>query len=156
MSDIEKMEIEAFNEAMETEAPTVEGLQEECAELQKQNLLLVEQYKSLDERFMKEKARWQKYKSDLLEDNDALQRRNKLLDQMLSKTLANANKEKALKLVSIPKFVIVAAAALVAFIVTMELQKLNIVWPSLAFGIQCLSAMVISWCYAIIVERSKK
>ena len=156
MSDIEKMEIEAFNEAMEAEAPTVEGLQEECAELQKQNLLLVEQYKSLDERFMKEKARWQKYKSDLLEDNDALQRRNKLLDQMLSKTLANANKEKALKLVSIPKFVIVAAAALVAFIVTMELQKLNIIWPSLGFGIQCLCAMVIAWCYAIIVERSKK
>ena len=57
---------------------------------------------------------------------------------------------------SIPKFVIVAAIALVVLMASFMLQKLCAIGPSVGYGIQCGMAMVIAWCYAIIWDRSRK
>ena len=64
--------------------------------------------------------------------------------------------EKSKRHGSVPKFVIVAAVALVILMTSFALQKLSAIGPSVGYGIQCGAAMVIAWCYAIIWDRSRK
>lgn len=121
-------------------------------DLQKQCELFRQQVIRADEQYQKERD----HRREVQSDNEGLKLRVLQLTTRLEAAQGLRSVEKSKRHSSIPKFVIVAAAALVALIVTMELQKLNIIWPTLGFGIQCLMAMVIAWCYAIIWDRSRK
>ena len=124
----------------------------EIEDLQKQCELFREQVLSAEHKYDKERL----YRREVQRDNEDLKARLRCIAVQLEAAKALRETRRQKRLASIPKFVIIAAAALVALIVAMELQKLNIIWPTLGFGIQCLMAMVIAWCYAIIWDRSRK
>ena len=56
---------------------------------------------------------------------------------------------------TIPKFVIVAASALLMMVIPYSLQQMAVIGPQTAYTIQCVLMMVIAWCYAIIWDRSR-
>ena len=57
---------------------------------------------------------------------------------------------------SLTKFVIIALSSLVLLAVPCTLQKLSIIGPQLSYGIECGLMMVVSWCYALIWDRTRK
>ena len=137
----------------------IDALQAKNAELELENGDLREQvdiYQKeairADDRYSAEHKKW---KDAIYEKFAAENDRFIMATQLEAEKALNATQRKK-RHASIPKFVIASAVALVLFIAAMELQKLNIIWPSLGFGVQCLMAMVIAWCYAIIWDRSRK
>lgn len=132
------------------------ALVEENLDLQKQNDLLVEQITGLENRYNQDRARWNKYKAEVLADNEALEKRNMALENAEEKYRKAQAQEYSRRVSTIPKFVFAALLALMGMGVAYILQKLCVIGPSAGFGLQCLMAMVISWCYATIVERARK
>lgn len=54
------------------------------------------------------------------------------------------------------RLVVIALLSLVLLVVPCTLQKLCIIGPQLAYALQCSLLMVISWCYALIWDRTRK
>lgn len=156
MNEIKKTEAEAACEVPEVEGLTMEELLADNEDLQKQNHLLVQQITRLEKRYADEKEKWRQYKADVLEENDVLRRNVQKQERMLNHLFTSRNKETAHKIVSIPKFVFAALAAMAVMAVALALQKACVIGPSVGYGVQCSMAMIIAWCYAIIVERSRK
>lgn len=147
--------------AKKTTKPDVEidKVLEENAFLRKENddlLTQVDLFKdqviAADKKYFKERDE----RRDLMSENEALKLKVIRLTAKICAQNEKKDYERKKRLASIPKFVIISAVALLAIIVEMELQKLNVIWPSLGFGIQCVLAMVIAWCYAIVWDRSRK
>ncbi len=97
------------------------------------------------------------------QEHDAFQKHKDLLFHHLTilrkkadcqKEMERAAEEKRRR--SLVKFVIVALSALVLLAVPCTLQKLCIIGPQLSYGIECGLFMVVSWCYALIWERTRK
>ena len=137
----------------------IEALQAKNAELELEVGDLHEQMKrfisenvKLDDRYNEERERRreaQRLSADLEEELQYLSTQLQVANELIAV-------EKSKRHGSVPKFVIVAAIALVALMASFTLQKLCIIGPSVSFGIQCSMAMVIAWCYAIIWDRSRK
>lgn len=137
----------------------VDALQAKNAELELENGDLREQVEiyqkeaiRADDRYSDEHKKWK----EAIHGKIAAENARFIMSTRLEAAKAMQAAERKKRHASIPKFVIASAVALVLFIAAMELQKLNIIWPTLGFGVQCLMAMVIAWCYAIIWDRSRK
>lgn len=156
MSDIEKMEVEAFNEAMENGGMTREELIADNTDLQKQLELLREQHIKLKDRYSDEKEQWRKYRRDLMAENDTLRDNVLLLDNKLKMLDSVKANERSRLVATVPKLVIISAAALALCGVPWLLQKLSVIGPQLSYTLQLGLMMVISWCYALIFDRTKK
>lgn len=156
MSDIEKMEVEAFNEAMENGGMTREELIADNTDLQKQLELLREQHIKLKDRYSDEKEQWRKYRRDLMAENDKLRDNVLLLDNKLKMLDSVKANERSRLVATVPKLVIISAAALALCGVPWLLQKLSVIGPQLSYTLQLGLMMVISWFYALIFDRTKK
>ena len=131
----------------------------ENLELMEKNLSLsteVEDLVAQSDRFMKQAIKEHDYRREVQRENEELKDRVSRLSGQLEASKALRDTERRKRHGSIPKFVIVAAVALVVMMVSFTLQKLCAIGPSVGFGIQCGASMVISWCYAIIFDRSRK
>lgn len=129
-----------------------EALYLECCDLQKQNDLLVKE--SIEDRDRcdeerKQRVKIQREKVDLEENVKFLTLR---LNEVKEQRMAERNKRHA----SIPKFVIVSAAAMVVLLASFMLQKVCAIGPSAGYTIQCGMSIIIAWCYALIWDRSRK
>lgn len=156
MSDIEKKEVEAFNEAMENVGPTMEDLLAECQDLQKQLVLSHEQYISMKDRYDSEKYQWRKYRREAMTENDNLRDQILHLHQALEKCKIAEAQEHKKKVATVPKLVFIAFGALVGAAIPYALQAAGVIGPQLSYGIQCGLMMAISWCYALIWDRTRK
>ena len=137
----------------------IDALQAKNAALELDNGDLQEQ----SNRFMKQAVealekcdKEHEYRREVQRENEELKDRVNRLSAQLEASKALRDSERRKRHGSIPKFVIVAAVALVVMMVSFTLQKLCAIGPSVGFGIQCGASMVISWCYAIIFDRSRK
>lgn len=97
-----------------------------------------------------------KQRVEIQREKVALEDRTRYLSDRLSKGQEQRVAERNTRHGSIPKFVIVAAIALVVLLASFMLQKLSEIGPSVGYTIQCAMSMVIAWCYAIIWDRSRK
>ena len=127
-------------------------LSTEVDDICKQNQLLVEQITKMEDRYNEEHKMRVEAKKAAIELEEKVVRLTAQLEA--SKELRKVEQGK--RHGSIPKFVIVAAVALVVLMASFALQKVCAIGPSVGFGIQCGASMVISWCYAIIFDRSRK
>ena len=128
------------------------ALELEIGDLEKQAEMFRKEFIRMEDRYNEERKRRveaQRVKVDL--EEEVLHRSIQL---QVSEELRAVEKRK--RHGSIPKFVIVAAVALVVLMASFMLQKLCAIGPSVGYGIQCGMAMVIAWCYAIIWDRSRK
>lgn len=142
-----------------TKETIIDELKAKNAELDKDNQdLRIQCELFMDQVIAADKRRIEEYefRRDIQRENEELKIRLRCKSVQLDAANSLRASRKQKRMASVPKFVIIAAAALVAFIVTMELQKLSIIGPAVGFGIQCGAAMVIAWCYAIIWDRSRK
>lgn len=130
----------------------IADLKWEIDELIKQNQLYVEQNLKAEERCKKEHD----MRREVQSINEELKSRVQYLATRLEAAQGIRAVEKSKRHGSIPKFVIVAAIALVVMMASFMLQKLCAIGPSVGYGIQCGMSMVIAWCYAIIWDRSRK
>ena len=137
----------------------IDALQAKNAALELDNGDLQEQ----SNRFMKQAVealekcdKEHEYRREVQRENEELKDRVFRLSAQLDATKALRDTERRKRHGSIPKFVIVAAVALLVLMTSFSLQKLSLIGPAVGFGIQCGSAMVIAWCYAIIWDRSRK
>ena len=130
----------------------IADLKWEIEDLQKQNQLLIEQNLKAEEKYNKE----HELRREVQSINEDLKSRIQYLLNRLEAAQGLRAVEQSKRHGSIPKFVIVAAIALVVLMVSFMLQKLSAIGPSVGYGIQCGMSMVISWCYAIIYDRSRK
>lgn len=156
MSNIEKLDAEAFNEAMEREEMTKEDLYADNVDLQKQVELHRQQLIRLEDRYNSEKDQWRKYRLDMITQNDMLRENIMHLETRLEKQMAAGEKAKSHRVATVPRLVVIAAAALALCAVPFALQKLCIIGPQLAFSIDAGLLMAISWCYALIWDRTRK
>ena len=124
----------------------------EVEDLCRQNKLLVEQIAKTEDHYNEEHKMRVEAKKAAIELEEKVIHLTAQLEA--SKELRKVEQSK--RNGSIPKFVIVAAIALVVLMGSFLLQKLSAIGPSVGYGIQCGMAMVIAWCYAIIFDRSKK
>ena len=156
MSDTEKLEIEAFNEAMERVEMTKEELYAENIDLQKQIELHRQQLIKLEDRYNSEKDQWRQYRRDMLAENDTLRDQVLLLNHAVEKEKITGAKERSHRVATVPRLVVIAAVALALCAIPFALQKLCIIGPQLAFSIDAGLLMAISWCYALIWDRTRK
>ena len=156
MSNIEKLEAEAFNETMERVKMTKEDLYADNVDLQKQVELHRQQLIKLEDRFNSEKAQWRQYRHDLMAENDTLRDSVLHLTQSLEKEKLASVKEHSRRVATVPRLVVIATATLALCAVPFALQKLCIIGPQLAFSIDAGLLMAISWCYALIWDRTRK
>lgn len=156
MKDIEKKEVEAFNEAMEKAGPTIEELLADNEDMKKQLKLSHEQYISMKDRYDSDKEQWRKYRRDAMTENDNLRDQILHLHQALEKCNIAAAMEHKKKVATVPKLVFVAFGALVGVAIPYALQAAGVIGPQLSYGIQCGLMMAISWCYALIWDRTRK
>ena len=156
MSNIEKMEIEAFNEAMEHGGMTREELIADNADLQKQVELQRQQYIKLEDCFSKKRDEWKKYRMEMMNENDTLRDQVLLLDNKLKMLDVLKAKERSRLVATVPKLVIIAAACLGLCCIPWTLQKLSIIGPQFGYALQTVFMMAISWCYALIWDRTRK
>jgi hypothetical protein len=126
-------------------------LERENDELLKQMELLTQQVIKAEDRYIEEREKRREVQSI----NAGLKDKVQYLSTQLEAAQGIRAVEKSKRHGSIPKFVIVAAIALVVLMASFLLQKLSAIGPSVGYGIQCTMSMVISWCYAIIYDRSR-
>lgn len=124
----------------------------EIDDLQKQCELFREQVIKAEEKYIKECDR----RREEQRTNAGLKDDVNFLSTQLEASRMLRTVEKRKRHGSIPKFVIVAAIALVVLMGSFLLQKLSAIGPSVGYGVQCGMSMVIAWCYAIIWDRSRK
>lgn len=128
------------------------ALELEIGDLEKQTEMFQKEFIRMEDRYneeRKQRVEAQRVKVGL--EEEVLHRSIQL---QVAEEMRAAEKRK--RHGSIPKFVIVAAIALVVLMASFMLQKLCAIGPSVGYGIQCGMAMVIAWCYAIIWDRSRK
>lgn len=128
------------------------GLELENGDLQKQIELLVAENVRVEDLYAEER----KVRRDASHAKFLLEGEVKKLATQLQAAKELRAVERSNRHGSIPKFVIVAAIALVVMMASFMLQKLCAIGPSVGYGIQCGMSMVIAWCYAIIWDRSRK
>ena len=146
---------ESVNEAVRPTI-TVEDILAEVSDLERQNELLIKQHIGLENRYNQEKARWRQYKADMLAENEALRNRNIMLETLEEKRCKAADQERERRVETVPKLVIIAAACLGLCCIPWALQKLSIIGPQLGYALQTGFMMAISWCYALIWDRTRK
>lgn len=156
MSNIEKLEAEAFNEAMERVEMTKEDLYADNVDLQKQVDLHRQQYIKLEDRYNSEREQWRKYRREMMSENDTLRDQVLLLDNKLKMLDAVKAKERSRLVATVPKLVIIAGVALVLCVVPNLLQRFGVIGPQTSYALQCGLMMTISWCYSLIFDRTKK
>lgn len=156
MKKTETTMAEAVSEEIATEVPTVEDLQAECKSIHEQNELLQKQYINLQDRYSSEKDSWKKYRRDMLAENEALREHCMNLEHRADKLQHAAEQERSRRVATAPKLVIISAAALALCGVPWLLQKLSVIGPQLAYTLQLGLMMAISWCYALIWDRTRK
>lgn len=127
-------------------------LRTEAEEFRAQAVLFKDQAIASEDKYSKERD----YRREVQRENEELKDRVLRLSSQLEADKALRDVEQRKRHGSIPKFVIVAAVALLVLMTSFSLQKLSLIGPAVGFGIQCGSAMVIAWCYAIIWDRSRK
>jgi hypothetical protein len=144
------MDINAFHEAMTCGlTPEMEDMERQLEELVKQNI-------ALENRF-NEEHKLRMHERNASEGQQLyLHRKVNLLSEKLYKERLSKEQEMNRKRKSVPGFVIAALTAFVLLIVPNLLQKLAIIGPQLSFAIQTFLAMVIAFCYGIIIERTGK
>ena len=157
MTDIDKIENDVICEEPQDELhKQLEELMADNMDLQKQYDLLMSQHIGLEDRFNLEKTRWKQTNTKLLAENEALNNHIKVLELSEEKGRKAMAQDRIRRIAAVPKLVIVAAAALALCVVPWVLQKLCVIGPQLAYTLQCGLMMVISWCYALIFDRTKK
>lgn len=127
-------------------------LYEENASLTRQLREICKQYVDLEDRYNNQTKR----NRDLLTENENLRENLISMEKVAKRHEQNAANEKAARVQSVPKFVSFSAAALALLIVPCTLHKLTIIGPQLAYGIECCLMMAISWCHALIWDRTRK
>lgn len=132
-------------------AEQVVCLTAEAEDLQKQVQLLIEQNIKADDQYIKERE----HRREVQRHNAELEERVRCLVTQLEAAQGLRTVEKSKRHNSIPKFVIVAAVALLILMASFMLQKLCAIGPAVGYSIQCGMSMVIAWCYAIIWDRSR-
>ena len=133
-----------------------EELMAENAELAHQNELLMKQYIGLEDRFNQEKTKWWQYKADVLGENEEIRTHALRQERQIEKLKAAGEQERSRRIATVPKLVVTSAVALALVMVPCMLQKLSIIGPQLSYGIECGLMMVVSWCYALIWDRTRK
>ena len=137
----------------------IEALQAKNAALDMDNQDLRVQCDLFKDQVIRAEEQYQKerdHRREVQRENEELKDRVFRLSAQLEATKSMRDAEQRKRHGSIPKFVIVAAVALLVLMASFSLQKLSLIGPAVGFGIQCGSAMVIAWCYAIIFDRSRK
>ena len=127
-------------------------LSTEVEELKAQALLFKDQAIASEDKYSKERD----HRRAVQRENEELKDRVFRLSAQLEAAKSMRDAEQRKRHGSIPKFIIVAAVALLVLMTSFSLQKLSLIGPAVGYGIQCGAAMVIAWCYAIIFDRSRK
>ena len=151
MSAEKKIEVENAKK-IDPKDLEINDLKWEIEDLIRQNSLMIHQYVDMENRYNDERQA----RRDASHAKRMLEEEVKKLTTQVQAAKELRAVEQSKRHASIPKFVIVAALALVVLMASFTLQKLSIIGPSVGFGIQCGMAMVIAWCYAIIWDRSRK
>lgn len=123
--------------------------------LRDHNERLMKDYISLEDRFNKEHKERMMERSNAGKLHTYLGKRIVYFSTQLETEQARRKVEMTKRRNSIPKFVIVSAVAMVLLTVPFTLQSLAVIGPQLGFGIEAALMMVISFCYAIIWDRSR-
>lgn len=133
------------------------------AELVEENASLRDQLQTFSEMAAKAEDKFHNEHSKRIEEGNiaagvqlSLHRKLEAVSSRLEKERISAEQREKRRFASIPKFVLAAAAAFVLLLVPNGLQKLSVIGPQLSFVIQALLMMVMSFCYAIIWDRSRK
>ena len=151
MSAEKKIEVENAKK-IDPKDLEINDLKWEIEDLIRQNSLMIHQYVDMENRYNDERQA----RRDASHAKRMLEEEVKKLTTQVQAAKELRAVEKRKRHGSIPKFVIVAAVALVVLMASFMLQKLCAIGPSVGYGIQCGMAMVIAWCYAIIWDRSRK
>lgn len=133
-----------------------EELMADNEELAHQNDLLMKQYIGLEDRFNQEKAKWRQYKADVLGENEEIRTHALRQERQIEKLRAAGEQERNHRVATVPMLVVISAAAMALVMVSCMLQKLCVIGPQLSYGIECGLMMVVSWCYALIWDRTRK
>ena len=155
---------------MSAKKTTISELQEELdrltqdnMELSKENIELHEEFKRLVSSNVQMEDRYNAEHKARMRERDEASKKQAVLEERINYLTTSVEAcreqravEKSKRHGSIPKFVIVAAVSMVVMMTAFMLQKLSAIGPSVGFGIQTGTAMVIAWCYAIIWDRSRK
>ena len=130
---------------------TKEDIIAEIEDVQKQMELLVKENVRLDDQCAKEREKRVRAEKLLT----GLEEQHSYLKAQLAAAKELRAVEKRKRHDTIPKFVIVAAVALVSLVIPYSLQHMAVIGPQTAYTIECVLMMVIAWCYAIIWDRSR-
>lgn len=132
------------------------ALELEIGDLRKENERLMKECISFEDRYGEEHKKRMHERDEASKAKAELECKIKFFTDSIDVTKKQIAYEKKQRHASIPKFVIVAAASMVVMMAAFMLQKADVLDPSVGFGIQTATAMVIAWCYATIWDRSRK
>lgn len=130
---------------------TKEDLIAEIEDFQKQMELLVKENVRLEDLYNAERKKRVRAEKLL----NGLEEQHTYLKAQLETAKELKAVEKRKRHENIPKFVIVAASALLMMVIPYSLQQMAVIGPQTAYTIQCVLMMVIAWCYATIWDRSR-
>lgn len=143
--------------------PTLEQLQhenmllrEDNEDLRKQTELFVSQLAEADDRLAAQREKFNDYRADASQAADAMMRRIKELEAAAEKRKVAKHQERAARVASASKLVVIAASLLIPTAAANLLQRFGIVDPQIGFALQASCMMGISWCYALIWDRTRK
>lgn len=137
----------------------IDGLQAKNAALEMDNQDLLESLERMERAVVQMEDRYndeRKQRVEIQREKVSLEDKARYLSDRLSEAQGQRVAERNTRHGSIPKFVVVAAVALVVLLASFMLQKLSAIGPAVGYTIQCAMSMVIAWCYAIIWDRSRK
>ena len=135
---------------------TMEELIAENKELQAQADLHIQQYVKLKDQLNCERETWNKRRRELTREVEAIRSRLDIADRSCEKMRIDKSHERAARIASVPKLVVASLVATGCLAIPYTLQTAGVLDPRISYGIQSALMMVISWCYAMIWDRTRK
>lgn len=141
--------------ADDTETTTVEPIDREKEDMQRQINELIAEAIALKDRCTEERRARARDRSIFDETRLELHQTIEGLHADLAKSRDRERKAIQRRHSTISRLVLIALVALVALVIPYFLQNLSVIGPQLSYTIQCGLFMTIAWCMALIWDRSR-
>lgn len=150
--------------------PTLEQLQhenmmlrEDNEDLHKQVELFVSQLAEADDRICDWRSKHEDlrkkhnaYCADAKRSADSMLLRIQELEAAAEKRKVAKHQERAARVATASKLVVIAASLLIPTVAVNLIQKFGLIDAQIGFALQAICMMGISWCYALIWDRTRK
>ena len=139
----------------DTETIIEEEIDTEKQEMQNQIDILIQKALKADDQYREERRAHERDRKIFDAARLELHQTIEALHTDLAKAHERERKATQRRHGSIPRLVLISLVSLVTLAIPYFLQNLSVIGPQLSFTIQCGLFMAISWCMALIWERSK-